>query len=339
MTDPAPRTRDNLTATVIPAGTAFQAREALPAQAEATLRAQHDASEDCDAAYTWLGDLCLRFVFSAPGTAEAPARVRDLKALGLTPVQAFALAYINAKRRQAAPQVAALADGVSTLRAPVPEQCPAWLQHRAFWRQQLDDRTPALLVAAPNHTTILFAPAGDAGAVAALRRMAAGLWQGAGARRLSNCLLRFDAQGWHVEGRLPDAPAAAPTPPAAQHGTKAEVADNVIAQHAMLHLAAHGQRVLIRSIALTFILGAIQQKAVLGPLPLFALFMAVAVYALFGYVRICSGLERSQNQKIFFMATSFIPLVGLATMIYLSLVTTRRLRGEGWRVGLFGARP
>jgi hypothetical protein len=319
----------------------FQPRESLPSRVESTSPAGSDEARE--AAYAWLGDLRVRFVATTAGGTETPLRVAGLKGLELTPVQAFAAASVNARPLLPSVQVMPLAEGVSTLRLATPEAGPALLLQRAFWRQRLDAAMPALLVAVPNRSTVRFAPAGDEAAVAALRRMATRLLHGAGANRLSACLLRFDEKGWQVQERLPPAPEPAAVAVVANEmrprvATEASVDDGLDADEA-LDLAARGQRILIHTIALNFVVNAIQRSGAMPPLPLFALSMAVGVYALVGFTRICSGTGRGQGQKIFFMSTSFVPLLNVVCMIWLSVGATRRLRAAGWRVGLFGARP
>jgi hypothetical protein len=60
---------------------------------------------------------------------------------------------------------------------------------------------------------------------------------------------------------------------------------------------------------------------------------------MFGVLRICSALRRSQNQKLAFMALTCIPLVNVVALVALSVQATALLRRAGWRVGLLGARP
>jgi hypothetical protein len=63
-----------------------------------------------------------------------------------------------------------------------------------------------------------------------------------------------------------------------------------------------------------------------------------AAWSLLGVVRICSGLQRSQGQKILCMVLTFFPLINIVVLVYLSVKATRRLRDAGWSVGLLGAR-
>lgn len=104
-------------------------------------------------------------------------------------------------------------------------------------------------------------------------------------------------------------------------------------------LAAHGQKIVIRCIVLSFVLRAVERAEVLPSLVLQGLFFCVAIYSLVGVVRICSGLGESQNKKILFMVLAFVPILNLVALVYLSVRASRMLRSAGWTVGLFGARP
>jgi hypothetical protein len=104
-------------------------------------------------------------------------------------------------------------------------------------------------------------------------------------------------------------------------------------------LAAAGQKIVIYSILLNFVLNALQRSQLLSGYWLASLFLCVAVFALVGVLKICSGLGKSQNQKIVFMVLSFIPLVNIFALVYLSMKTSKMLREAGWEVGLLGARP
>jgi hypothetical protein len=104
-------------------------------------------------------------------------------------------------------------------------------------------------------------------------------------------------------------------------------------------LASRGQKIVIYSILLNFILRAVEQSQALPDLAIQALHLCNAAYSLLGVVKICSGLGKTQGRKILFMVMSFFPVVNLVTLVYLSFKTSRMLRDAGWRVGLLGARP
>lgn len=106
-----------------------------------------------------------------------------------------------------------------------------------------------------------------------------------------------------------------------------------------LWLASRGQKMVIYTIPLNLLLGGVERSQALPGLVLQVLFVCVAVYALLGVVRICSGLDMPQGRKILFMVLTFFPLVNLVSLVYLSVKTTRALREAGWTVGLLGATP
>jgi hypothetical protein len=130
--------------------------------------------------------------------------------------------------------------------------------------------------------------------------------------------------------RLP--PIATVAPPVAPSPIKSSVDED------KLVLAAGGQKIAIYSILLTFVLNAAVRTNSLPPLVLLLLTFVVGVYSLVGIVRICSGLDKRQGNKIFFMVCAFVPLANLVTLIYLSMKTTKLLRAAGWQVGLMGAK-
>lgn len=102
---------------------------------------------------------------------------------------------------------------------------------------------------------------------------------------------------------------------------------------------ARGQKILIYCILLNFAFSAMERARALPELVMMCLYLLTAVWSLLGVVRICSGLDRSQGQKILFMVLSFFPLINLVSLVYLSMKATRMLRDAGWSVGLLGARP
>jgi hypothetical protein len=95
---------------------------------------------------------------------------------------------------------------------------------------------------------------------------------------------------------------------------------------------------LIYSIVLNFLWRGIEQAFTLPLVVSLIVLSGIGIYALIGVVRVCSGLGKTQDQKILFMVLSFLPLINLVTLVYLSLKTTKALRESGWRVGLFGAK-
>jgi len=107
----------------------------------------------------------------------------------------------------------------------------------------------------------------------------------------------------------------------------------------LVALAASGQKIVIYSILLTFGVRGVVQGNVVAPLVAMVMAFGVAAYSLVGVLRICSALEKSQNQKLMFMALTCVPWLNLIALVMLNANATALLRSAGWRVGLLGARP
>lgn len=356
MTAP-PRTRESLVAVVVSAGNGFQDKEGLNLVAG---RSEGPGSAGADAGqlavYSYLGDLALRFMFVAEGCVDSPARLEDMQRLDLTPERALALATVSFKRTQEVPLPCLVNEGVYTLRGGKPEAYSGYFLDRSFWRSQLARSPSGVLVALPKRGTLLFSYAEDGSAIQALRTAAVAWYQSAGEHALSASIYRFDAKGWHVQERQFTAQRGAETakPLVSTQGntgepnrtvqgtgkrpTEREEADQELAAELRLSQAAKGQKAVIYSIVLNMVLGGVGRSNTLPILVLMALSVAVAIYALVGVVRMCSGLEKTQGKKIAFMVVTFVPLLNLIALLRLSGQTSRRLRDAGWSVGLLGVR-
>jgi len=288
-------------------------------------------------AYGYLGDMQLRFVFDAPGLAQAAAvRPEDLPRLELSPQKAVAQAAVNAKRFNGAPQVTTLGGGVYSLRGAHLEYNATYLLDRAFWRGQLEKFPQGLLAALPRKGVLMFCPAGDAAVEAELARQAGRILASADTAAVSSCIYRFDATGWHPHAELPR-PATKPAPAARRED--GDVESRPAEDDGMdLDKVAAGQRMLVFSILGGFVLNAIERGAAPNQFVMIALGVALVVYSLLGVVRLAFGLGRSTVGTIVFMVLSFVPLLNLASWILLSVQATRALRAAGWRVGLLGAK-
>jgi len=150
--------------------------------------------------------------------------------------------------------------------------------------------------------------------------------------------VKFQSEPPIVPGKA--APAAEPPTPseAASRRERTQKKSEQIEAGAREWQAARGQKIIIYCILLNFLLGAIERARALPDLVMMALYILTAAWSLLGVVRICSGLQRSQGQKILFMVLTFFPLINLVALVYLSMRATRMLREAGWSVGLLGAR-
>jgi hypothetical protein len=350
MSDYAPRTRECLAAIVSSAGKHFQVDEGLKPFSSSLEDGPGDGKL---AVFSYLGDVLLRFVFTAPGCLQSPLRQDDMKRLDLTPERALVIATVNLKRMQGAPQVGMFTQGVYSLRGANPDESCVYLLDRAFWRSQLLKSEQGVIVATPKRGSLFFAYAGDAKACEELKRLASRLFHAADEHGLSGCMFRFDSNGWHVHERLPAAPVQIREGPAsrlkdvelrdksadAQRLAQRDQDRAVEDEEEKLALAASGQKMVIYSILLNFVLRAVERSNEFPLWLMVVLSICVGVYSLVGVVKLCSGLGKGQGLKIAFMVASFFPFANLLSLIYLSRLATKALRAAGWSIGLLGARP
>lgn len=287
-------------------------------------------------AFGYLGDIQLRFVFDVPALDQPIAvRPEDIERLDLTPGRAVAIAAANVKRQGGVPHVAPLNGGIYALKGAHEDYSQGYMLDRAFWRGQLEKFPKGLLAALPRRGMLIFAPAGDTAVEAELARQAGRIAAAAGTAVVSNCLFRFDATGWNVHADLPK---PAPAPAAAPRKNNMEI-DATAEEHdgSDLDKAASGQKILIYSILLGFVVNAVARVGA-HPIVVLAFVAGLAFYSLVGVVRLGSGLGKSTGATIAFMVLSFVPLFNIVSWIVLSVQATRRMRAAGWSVGLLGAR-
>ena len=336
MSVSALRLRENLSA-------AFQ-RGKKGGQRTGPLGAPAIEGADPPAVYDYLGDMQLRFMFTAPDGTQAVAKEADLQRLNLTPELAMTQVAVNTRRARGAPKHALFGQGVSQFTGRGDADTDAsYLLDRGFWRTQLQAFPKGVVAAIPRRGSLFFADAGDSASTEELTRMASRLHDAAGEHRVSGLLYLFSARGWEVLGALP---AAAPaTASAAESRARPgvrprdpEAAQAHDDEELPLSLVAGGQKLVIYCLIANFVLSAAARGGSIPPLVASALYIATAAVSLFGIVRICSGLGHGTTIKVLFMVLAFVPLVNLIALLYLSSKTNRLLRGAGWRVGLLGAK-
>ena len=125
-------------------------------------------------------------------------------------------------------------------------------------------------------------------------------------------------------------------------GVQEDEEDGAWEREQRLGLAARGQKMMIHGLLLGILLGLILRSVPSLPIPTsvvnIALLAAIGVYMLIGAVKVCSGLEKGQGQKILFMVLMFLPFFSVIALLYLSMKATGLLRKAGIEVGLFGAK-
>ncbi|MFO1261941.1 MAG: hypothetical protein U1E84_01135 [Rhodoferax sp.] len=337
MADDLRRTRENL---------AFEVRQSSGAVLSTEqvqwlpVRAQDPQGEPLVASF--MGDLQLRFVFRTPGMPDSALTADALTALDLNVQRALAIACLNFKRSNGTPIPAEFSKGIYVLRGIDAEHVANYLLDRVFWRKLLERFPSGVVVAVPKRGILYFADAGTPESVEELTRLAAKLLHTAGTATLSRQLYAFGDKGWRVHGPLPAPLTPDPVPVSA--ATRATVRDAVATEldahddEARLELAAKGQKMVILTIVANMGLRGVERQPDVTPWLLLALSVVVGVVALVGTVRMCSGLRRVQGEKIVFMVVSFVPLINILSLIYLSMKTTKLLRAAGWTVGLLGAK-
>ena len=143
------------------------------------------------------------------------------------------------------------------------------------------------------------------------------------------------AQAQDVSANLRLPPTAQRVQPTAQRST---VEPAEVDSDELEWLLSRGQKIVIYSILLNFLLRGLDQGRVAPDWVVYGLYFCTAAYSLLGVLKICSGLQKSQGTKILFMVLSYFPLINLIALVYLNVQATRRLRQAGWTVGLLGAR-
>ena len=147
--------------------------------------------------YAFLADTHLRFVFDGPSTMPN-ATPDDLARLGLTPAQALPLAIANIRRVYGEATAEPLAGGVMEVDSPWPDLISSYLLDTAFWANQARAHPQGLVAAVPHRSSLLFAPAADEKAVAALRKGIVDLFERGAHRRVSSALFLFRDGAWRT---------------------------------------------------------------------------------------------------------------------------------------------
>lgn len=100
--------------------------------------------------------------------------------------------------------------------------------------------------------------------------------------------------------------------------------------------AGRGQRLVIISIVLNFLSGALVKTDYFD----LAIFLGLwaAVMAIMGVLQLGKALNFAVYKRVLFLVALFLPLINIVVLIYLSVRATTILRDAGYEVGLFGMR-
>jgi hypothetical protein len=171
------------------------------------------------AAFAFLGDMHIRFVFDAP-TYMLNAKPEDLKRLNLTPNDALDLAVANIERVYGSPRPKYFGPGLMEVVGKSPDLDSSYFLDRNFWRSLLKQHPEGLVVAVPRRGALLFTPLNNTGAVEYLKTHIAHLHAISERMRVSSALYLFKDDHWAVFQAAERAPTASPPGTASGAGQK-----------------------------------------------------------------------------------------------------------------------
>lgn len=149
------------------------------------------------AAFAFLGDMHIRFVFDGP-TFLTNATPQDLALLQVNPTQALELAVGNIKRVYGDPVAKPFTLGLMQLEGRSPDLNSSYFLDRAFWRDILRQHPEGIVVAVPKRGGLVFAPLSDGRSVYNLRKGVTYLYSSSEQMRVSSALYLFKDDHWAV---------------------------------------------------------------------------------------------------------------------------------------------
>lgn len=193
------KSRDNFMVVVREAFGANKPDEALQSAAGLPLKMPDGRAIVVDvAAWAFIGDTQIRFVFDAPDTLSSASR-QDLAELKLATVdEALALALSNLKRVYGAPASQPWAGGLMEVVGGSSYLTSSYFLDRAYWRELLNQHPDGIVVAVPKRGGLLWVPLGDTEAVDRLKRGIAELHASSGDLRVSSALYLFKDDRWSL---------------------------------------------------------------------------------------------------------------------------------------------
>ncbi|MGZ5270630.1 MAG: hypothetical protein ACXWC6_08435 [Ramlibacter sp.] len=196
--DPFDTQASNLMAVLRESAGANEPQETL--QPYGTLRAQLPDGSEVELETSWfrfVGDMHIRLVFDSRAQLQS-ASPDDLDRLRLDPLHAVQLAVANLRRVYGEPVSKPWSAGLMQVVGRADDLNSSYFLDRAFW-QSLESQHPAGVVAAvPQRGGLLYAPADDDDAVAALRFSATAIYASSSRSRVSSALYLFHDGHWSV---------------------------------------------------------------------------------------------------------------------------------------------
>jgi len=164
------------------------------------LRTRLDDGREIDfqmAAFEFLGDMHIRFVFDAPNFMRV-AKPEDLVRLNLSPEAALQLAVSNIKRVYGRPVATPSTAGLMQVDGQSPDLISSYFLDREFWEELLKEHPEGLVAAVPKRGGLLFAPRSDFRAVRNLQKGVAYLHSSSERLRVSSAVYLFKDHHWTV---------------------------------------------------------------------------------------------------------------------------------------------
>lgn len=147
--------------------------------------------------FRYVGDMHIRLVFDSKAHLQS-ASPDDLDRLRLDPEQAVQLAVANLRRTYGEPEVQPWRGGLMRVLGRADDLNSSYFLDRAFWKGLKTSHPGGLVVAVPQRGGLLYAPAQDEEAVAALRFSVTALYAAAPRQRVSSALYLFRDGHWSV---------------------------------------------------------------------------------------------------------------------------------------------
>jgi hypothetical protein len=165
-----------------------------------TLRAELPDGSEVELETSWfryVGDMHIRLVFDS-STQLQSASPDDLDRLRLDPEHAVQLAVANLRRVYGAPVSKPWTAGLMQVVGRADDLNSSYFLDRPFW-QSLEARyAKGVIVAVPQRGGLLYAPAEDEEAVAALRFSVTAIYASSSRSRVSSALYLFHGGHWSV---------------------------------------------------------------------------------------------------------------------------------------------
>ncbi len=147
--------------------------------------------------FRYVGDMHIRLVFDGRAQLQS-ASPDDLDRLRLEPEDALRTAITNLKRAYGDPVIRPLQAGLMQVTSRADDLNSSYFLDRDFWARMERTHPGGVVAAVPQRGGLLFAPAADANAIAALRFSSAALYAAGTRTRVSSAMYLFKDGHWRV---------------------------------------------------------------------------------------------------------------------------------------------